>query len=312
MRGEFIPVWSDTWHGIWTPLSEHADAPQDLHAELFREFASEPQPPIEPPIAPPEAYDDTGELFRPEELAARQAYEDARAAYEARLSDYQDAIAGRSADMALRRLLVDAIETEGATLELLERTYVVVDGFGIEALRNHYFVLVEQFLDKYSLRYDLRRPFTLQPTLTGIFAGLVRELREVTRQDAHLHMLMIDFEDSIRDLRGGTTQTRIKTCIQKQINLLEAMGSMCPLVTENTLGRMCDEINSWPHFRVRESMKSLYKFASDYPGIRHAGNRRNALRDIDMKDMVAMTVLLAGFVPYLSHQLNSDTVYRGV
>jgi hypothetical protein len=311
MRGLLLPVWLDTWPQVWLPLSQREDAPEDLLPELYREFAVEPRPPIEPAAPDIDAYNEAGDLVRPEDIAARQAYEAERASYELRLASYQEAIAGRDVEAAFRSLLAETITTERASIELLERAYTVVDGFDVEAFRNSYFVLVEQFLEKFSLRYDLRRPFTLQPTITGIFAGLVRELRDVTRQDAHLNTLMIDFEDSIRDLRAGATQARIKTCIQKQINLLEAMGGMCPRVTENTLGKMCDQINTWPHFRVKESMKSLYKFASDYPGIRHGGNRRNAIRDIDMKDMVAITVLLAGFVPYLSHQLNSDFVYRG-
>lgn len=311
MRGLLLPVWSDVWSQVWAPLVEREDSPPDLVTELFREFAREPRPPMEPPAPEVGAYNAAGELVRPEDIAARQAYEDARAEYELRLAAYQEAIAGREVETAFRQLLSETVTTERSAIELLEQAHNVIDGFDIEALRNGYFVLVEQFLEKFSLRYDLRRPFTLQPTVTGMFASLVRELREVTRQDAHLNTLMIEFEDSIRDLRGGATQARIKTCIQKQVNLLEAMGAMCPRVTENTLGKMCDQINTWPHIRVKESMKSLYKFASDYPGIRHGGNRRNAIRDIDMKDMVAITVLLAGFVPYLSHQLNSDFVYRG-
>lgn len=312
MRGELIPVWCDTWQGVWRPLSKHPQAPQDLFVELFREFAVRPVVPPEPPTPPPEAFDADGRLVRPEDVEARQVYEAARDTFEDQLSKYDDAITGKGSAIAFRRFFVETIKTERAAVELLENANNVIDGFGVDALRNQYFVLVEQFLNKYSLRYDLRRPFTLQPTMTGIFSGLVRELREITRQDAHLHTLMIDFEDAVRDLRAGATQNRIKTCIQKQMNLLEAMGGMCPAVTENTLGRICDQVGTWPHLRVKESMKSLYKFASDYPGIRHAGTPGNAIRDIEMKDMVALTVLLAGFAPYLSHQLNSDTVYRGI
>ena len=58
-------------------------------------------------------------------------------------------------------------------------------------------------------------------------------------------------------------------------------------------------------------MKSLYKFSCDYPGIRHAGNPATALRPIEMRDMVAMSILLAGFAPYLSYQLDAEAVYRG-
>ena len=58
-------------------------------------------------------------------------------------------------------------------------------------------------------------------------------------------------------------------------------------------------------------MKDLYGFASDYPGIRHGGTPANALRAVDMRDMVAMSILLAGFTPYLSSALDADIVYRG-
>ncbi len=311
MRGELIPVWRDTWQAIWRPLSHHADAPDDLFVELFREFASPPTAPAEPPTPPPEAFDASGELVQQEFVAAREAYLLARADYEAKVIKYEEAIAGRDSHIAFRRLLMDSTRTEVAAIDLLERAYVVIGGFGIEGLRNRYFVLVEQFLEKYSLRYDLRRPFSLQPTITGIFAGLIRSLRDVTRQDAHLHQMMVEFEEAIRDLRAGTTANRIKTCIQKQVNLLEAIGRLCPNVNQQTLGAICDQLGTWPHNTVKEAMKNLYRFASDYPGIRHGGNPNNALRNIEMRDMVAMTVLLAGFAPYLSHQLDSDVAYRG-
>ena len=42
-----------------------------------------------------------------------------------------------------------------------------------------------------------------------------------------------------------------------------------------------------------------------------AGTPASAIRTIDMRDMVAMSILLAGFTPYLTDQLNADNVYRG-
>ncbi|MBZ0262047.1 MAG: hypothetical protein K8F90_15790 [Hyphomicrobiales bacterium] len=144
----------------------------------------------------------------------------------------------------------------------------------------------------------------------------MREVKALTRADAHLHQLMGEFEEAIRDLRTDSSSGRIKTCIQKQVNLIEAIGIICPTVTANTLGQICDQLGAlpnsvWPHDKVRDAMKSLYGFASDYPGIRHAGTPASARRDIEMKDLVAITVLLAGFTPYLSHQVDSNIVYRG-
>jgi hypothetical protein len=128
--------------------------------------------------------------------------------------------------------------------------------------------------------------------------------------DPHLDALMKEFEDALRDLRDGCSDGRIKTCIQKQVNLLEAIGRMNPGVTGRTLGAICDQVGTWPHEKLKTAMKDLYGFTSDYPGIRHGGTPTNALRTIDMRDMVAMSILLAGFTPYLSDKLDPELVFR--
>jgi hypothetical protein len=60
---------------------------------------------------------------------------------------------------------------------------------GGDLLANRYFNLVNAFINKYSLRYDLRRPCFLHPTLPGIFANLMRDIKTATTQDAHLNSL---------------------------------------------------------------------------------------------------------------------------
>jgi len=280
MRGELLPVWAETWRDIWAKVAKHPDAPDDLFSELYREFAQ-----VFSTKPTPEALADiVGVAAR-----ARSAFRSAK---------------------------VSRVKGEAALVEFLERAHAVVADLGGDPLANRYFVLVEDFLTKFSLRYDLRRPFTLHPTLPGVFARMVTELKSVTRADAHLHQLMGDFEDSVRDLRADASSNRIRMCIQRQMNLLEAIGQACPTVTETTLGRICDQLGTapnavWPHDRVRDAMKDLYKFACDYPGIRHGGTAANARRDIEMRDMVAISVLLAGFTPYLSHQVDSNIIYRG-
>jgi hypothetical protein len=202
------------------------------------------------------------------------------------------------------------IAGERALVAFLESTYDVLEGVGGDDLSNRYFNLLNAFIGKFSLRYDIRRPCTLCPTLPGIFASLVRDLRLLTARDAHLDELMKDFEESLRDLRIDCSDRRIKTCIQKQINLLEAVGRAYPKVKRKTLGAISKQIPSWPHDEVRTALQSLYGFTCDYPGIRHGGTRENALRAIDMRDMVAISILLVGFTPYLS-TVNADLVYRG-
>jgi hypothetical protein len=277
MRGEFIWIWSSSWGEIWSQLAKAPGAPEDLLCELYRELTLAMRDPPKPPI-----------------LAER----------------INDPAKARHAFM---RTKARAFSGEPAVVAFFERAFSVLEETGDEGelLANRYFGLLTAFVEKFSLRYDLRPPCLLSPTLPGLFSNLLRDLRAVTSQNSHLDRLMRDFEDSVRDLRTDCSEGRIKTCIQKQINLLEALGRACPGVTRNTLGAICEQIGTWPHLTVMEAMKSLYTFASDYPGIRHSGTPENAKRDIDMRDMVAISILLTGFTPYLSDKVNGETVYRG-
>lgn len=275
MRGEIIGVWSETWRELWSKLEKHPDAPKDLFCELYRELV--------------------GALTDPPDVTS--------------LADIVDN--PKQARKTFQKTKADSLKGELALVAFLERAHNVVTDLGGDPLANRYFQLLESFLTKYSLRYDLRRPLSLNPTLPGVFSRLIRELKEASDRDAALRTLMLEFEDAVRDLHANTTSGKIKTCIQKQVNLLEAMGSRCPGVTGNTLGRICEQVNTWPHAKLMEAMKNMYGFASDYPGIRHGGNLAHQLREIEMRDLVAVSVVLAGFAPYLTDQINSDTVYRG-
>jgi hypothetical protein len=276
MHGEFIAIWPEMWPMIWLPLAEHDAAPPDLFCELYRELAETLK--VSPSV-------------------------------EALANIIDDPVQSTEAFKAMNAV---NFAGERALVTFLEGVHPILDDLGGDPLANCYFYLLEAFTDKFSLRYDLRRPCALCPTLPGVFANLVRDLRCVTSRDAHLNSLMRDFENAIRDLRTDSSDGRIKTCIQKEVNLLEAIGRICPGVTKNTLGAICDQVGTWPHQQIKDAMKNLYGFASDYPGIRHGGNPASAIRTMEMRDMIAMTILLAGFTPYLTDQLNAEAVYRGM
>ena len=194
MRSEFVGVWSEMWREVWLPLIDQPvregedGVPEDIFCELYREVAGalKAQPSIE---ALADVIDDP--------VQSREAFEKTT-----------------PADLAGERAVVAFLEAaHGALYDL-----------GGDELTNRYFNLLSSFIDKFSLRYDLRRPCILCPTLPGVFASLVRDLRALTSQDPHLDALMKDFEDAVRDLRHDGSDRRIKTCIQKQVNLLEAIG----------------------------------------------------------------------------------------
>ena len=310
MRGELIGVWSETWREIWSKLAKHLEFGDDLFPDLYRELVPGPVAPQQPP--PPEEYTDEGELVRPEDIEARDAYDRAFKTYTLERARYEEAVSGgHLSRRACRDILKEQINSEAKAVAALESAYNIVSSYGDEAFSNKYFLLVEKFLTKYSLRYDLRRPFSLHPTLPGIFTRLIHELKGATAQDAALNAMMREFEEAVRDLRTDQSSGKIKSCIQKQINLLEAIGQICPGVTSNSLGQICEQVGTWPHDAVKDSMKKLYHFACDYPGIRHGGTAANQLREIEMRDLVSMSIMLAGFSPYLTDLINSDSVFRG-
>ena len=275
MHGEFLGVWSETWREIWLPLIDHQDVPEDIFCEVYRELAKALR-------SPPSVEDLADIIDNP--LQSRQVFKHTRSEH----------LAGEPELVAFFEAVHEALEE--------------LDG---DELTNRYFNLLTVFVGKFSLRYDLRRPCVLCPTLPGLFASLVRDLRVLASQDLNLDQLMKEYEDAVRDLRFGCTDGRIKTCIGKQFMLLEAIGALDPDVTDNTLGGMCGELNSWPHATVKEALKKLYGFASDYPGIRHGSRAKGALRAIEMRDMVAMSILLTGFTPYLERRLSADAIYGG-
>jgi hypothetical protein len=275
MRGELIGVWSETWREIWLQLIDHEGVPEDIFCELYRELAPA--------------------------LSLKPSVQD--------LADIIDNPA-RSRD-AFEKTTTENLAGERALVTFFEAAHDALEELGGDQLTNRYFNLLAAFIEKFSLRYDLRRPCILCPTLPGMFTSLVRDLRALTGQDAHLDALMKDYEDAIRDLRFGCTDSRIRTCIGKQFMLLEGIGAVAPGVTKGTLGDMCDQLSSWPHSTIKEALKKLYGFASDYPGIRHGRSAKGALRTIEMRDMVAMSVLLTGFTPYLESRLSADAIFGG-
>ncbi len=281
MRGEFIGVWPEMWWEVWLPLikqplsSSEEGVPEDIFCELYRELAKALK-------SPPSVENLADIIDNP--IQSHQAF-----------------VKTRAEDLAGELAMIGFIESANDALE----------EFGGDELTNRYFNLLVAFIEKFSLRYDLRRPCILCPTIPGVFASLVRDLRALTNTDQHLDSLMREYENAVRDLRYDCSDGRIKICIQKQMNLLEAIGRTCPNVTGKTLGEICDQVGTWPHQKLKAAMKDLYGFASDYPGIRHGGTPANALRAVDMREMVAMSILLTGFTPYLSNRLNISAIYGG-
>ena len=280
MRSEFVGVWPEMWREVWLPLIDRPlregedGVPEDIFCELYRELAKALKVQLSIEVLA-DVIDDP--------IKSQETFEKTMAA---------------------------DLSGERAVVMFLEAAHAVLDDLGGDDLSNRYFNLLSDFIEKFNLRYDLRRPCVLCPTLAGVFASLISDLRAITSQETHLDSLMKDFEESVQDLRIDCSDRRIKTSIQKQVNLLEALGRVHPGVERKTLGSISKQIRNWPHEEVMFALQSLYTFTCDYPGIRHGGTPTSALRAVDMRDMVAISIVLIGFTPYLTQGLNPDVMYR--
>lgn len=315
MIGELLPIWQETWREIWVPLSRHRDVPTDLWTSLFNVLVKPPAPPFPPVI--PEEFDEDGHPSRAEDIEAQVDYEVALAKYVSGRTRYEEIVSGASHVLpAFRAALPSMAATESEARSALERAYEVIDGYEIEALRNRYFNLVDQFIRRFNLRYDLRRPFTFHPTPTGVYAKLFAEIVSRCQEDAALANLLRDYREAFQDLTLGATSGRINTCLQKQVNLLEGLTSLTPGVAAASLGKMCNDITTWPSTAVSEAAKGMYGFASDHTGLRHGtikkakeGRTSTVHRDMELRDLIAVSAFFTGMSAYLSDRIDPATVY---
>ena len=307
MAGKLVISWPRTWSEIWVPLSKAACAPKDLFSELVRAVAIRPLPPEPPPPPPAEAFDPNGELVHVAAIKALELYRKQETEYHHLRDRYETAVAGSGARNYFRSTIAD-IRSERDAVETLEGAWGALESFEEPSLNYRYQVLVRSFLLRYSVRYELREPFSLHATLPGLFSRLMAEIKSLSTEDEHLAELFAEFEEAFSDLRTNRSSARMKTCLQKQFNLLEAFAGRCPGVTGQTLGAMCDQLD-WPHATIKEVGKKLYGFRSSYPGLGHAGQPQGVLRQVGMKDFVSISLMLAAFTPYVAHGLDAECCY---
>ncbi|MCC5995849.1 MAG: hypothetical protein JJU18_05710 [Oceanicaulis sp.] len=312
MRGQFVAVWPAVWREVFRPLVRHAVHGDSCAIELYRALVPQPFPPGDDPRPPADAYDENGELADPEWIEAERSYQDAMANFDIERS-LRELILNdpKLARKGLRPELAKAISSEYTACRVLEASFEVATEFG-EDFSNRHFIRIRDFIARYSLRYELRRPLELSPSLPGVFAMLIRDLRDHCQTDAHLAGLLREFEEAFRDLWHDPSPFRIKTAISRQFYLAEALG--CASVGEHglTLGELQRRLDDqWPHPSVRAVLGNMYGFRSNYPGMGHAGNPASVMREIELRDLVATSIVLSGFSPYLSTALDANHIFRG-
>ncbi len=284
MTGSFRKAWTYTPADLWEPLAAHTGkalsgsdvaAPDDLFIDLFA------------------AADDFFGVSTPDAV-----FEECR----------NDPAAARTRFLAINGT---DFASESDLVFFLEEARDVIADYEVPGFEDCYKRLLRGFLHKYNLRYRLDEnpggEIVLRFLLPGSFTNLYAELQRLNAGNPHLTALLRDFEEAFDAYVRKQSESNVKTCIAKASNYAEGLASATH-GTPGTLGALCNQIGDWPHDKMKESLQHLYKFCSDYPGIRHAGTATSAKRALASRDSSLASLLLLSFSGYLSPQLDEHPV----
>lgn len=270
MIGNLRERWEYTWVDIWKPLGDLPQAPFDLYIQLYRTsvdyFRRRPNP------------HELAEIVNSPEVA---------------FSAFQS-IQGRQ------------FRDEMAVVQFLERAHGLLTDIGSRILVRRYGEYVSRFLQKYNLRYETAEPFTLRVRLPAVYGDIYEQLRQVNSTNPHLANLMNEFEIAFSNFVRTRAQRDLTLSIMRASNYAEGIALASLNQQQGTFGQMCDQLAVWPHPYMKEAIKKLYHFCSDYPGIRHGGaqNNPNRLRDLEIKDTIIVSSLFFAASGYLHQQVS--------
>lgn len=279
MKGHLGFVIDRAFSELWQPLTDHDDCPTNVFGEIYndlRRFLKDPEP----------------QYRREDDGAIRDVT--------AGLDSWASLALNDSA--IAEELLIDLsnsdFASESSVLSAVSSTYSILGEVATDELANRYLYLLRIFVERYSLGYYVDDKARLWSSFPGLMASYFEWIKANATRSPHIYKQLSAFEHMLAESVDDPIETRILTTIQKQCNLLEAMGSSRADVDGNNMGSIADQIGTWPHENLKEAAKRLYGFASDFPGLRHGGTEGSDVRDLDLRDLIGVTLSLTGLVAY--------------
>jgi hypothetical protein len=278
MSGRFLDVWEYVWPEIWLALEQ---------ADIWIQLA-----------------EDSG--YSADDLYMDVYVEFAKALKKAPQPEIYDATANNPAmaRKVLETTPVAALRGETATVRFFEDAFEAVSDGGSSELENEYRDLVRRFLNSRNLRYTLVEPFKLHAHLPGVFAALFSDIQAQADRSDQLRQALADFEHAFRALEKSHSEADMKTSILKATMLTEALASAVPGARGQTLAELCNTVQCWPHSAIKEAVKRIYGFCSDYPGIRHNISSNGLIRSLEVRDSVIVPLLLVTAAGYFGENGN--------
>lgn len=160
-----------------------------------------------------------------------------------------------------------------------------------------------------NLRYSISDNCEFQLSIQGILVSLYTKLRTALSSNTNLEQAVKELEASASRL--GDVVDEERNCIRIATNLLEGIACSRTTNNQNTLGKAIDGCNVFPHEALRTCVKNFYKFASDYPNIRHAGNPASKVRELKKDDALLAVAVTLAFSSYVFDNDSGHSILQG-
>lgn len=255
-----------------------------------------------------------GELSATRYAQLADIYKDEIENFEKSLSGIQDYENLHQAIDILIESFPPSFLEEKHIIHFLEELYGLISDYG-KGLAVSYCALLDRFIEKYSLSYEIRHPpFEIRPLISAEFTRMYDALRkEEGRVNGDLLILLGDFEHCYSQYSRTKKPEDLRNSLIKAFSYLEGLlGEKFDQRGKGfaELAKACGDI--FPHKgslpqslenctegNLSKGLSKVYGFPSDYPHLRHPGNPKSKVRDLEHQDCVAlsmMALLWAGYV----------------
>ncbi len=199
-------------------------------------------------------------------------------------------------------------QDESKCLELLGGYHGILQEFRTE-ISEHYRQRIREFVAEHNLRYVVSDDCRFQLSVQGLLASNYEKLRKQVSASHDIEEGFKQLEDSVSKLKDIEGEER--NCIGIATNVIEGIACSRTTNNQNTLGAAIEGCNVFPHKALMRCVKDFYKFASDYPNIRHAGSPGSRLRDLKKDDALLAVTLAVAFGSYILDNNSGDAILAG-
>jgi len=287
------------WHSlkeeIWLKMEESEYVFPELYMELMRVYLNVMK----------------DEFFPLDDISTVESY-DERRRIEEKKELFED-LETKAADLDLVRdtfFNLPILPNEKKAVKIVENIFESLYEYN-ENLAEEYVDLLKLFLLKYNIRYSICDPCKLSLTPEGYLATEFNYIKYLSQGVRAKEEIIEMIENSLNNIENLNEENH---CIDQSIKLIENFlleKTVEDIPEQNrSLSYMINRCGDlFPTESVRESLKNYYSFSNQYPNIRHIGDERHRIRNLNKSDGLLAISLAIAYSAFLTQ--NYEDVYYG-